>query len=682
MNLALITIRNEMKSMYCEELEGIFSGYLNLISYSLEVDLKYLNNIDKLKEAEVIVITHPQLFANIKNIISPKAKIIYLEYAFLKNKVEALKELSPNTKALICFNYYAVSVRAAAVIYEMGFTNLDISIFNPENSYLNQNYDVAIVGENSAIVPESIGKILSLGRRKISIKTLLNIANTTNILNDSLENLIHQYSLDLATPNNFINNIFTDQNHSKIQLQAIMDYIDYSIITIDANFNILNYNENIKDIFQINNPILQKNIKDINELKPLIKYIKSGEMENTLVELNDNKNITLTIRKIYNMAIMNNSYLILIRDVTEIMMLEGTLKKKVEKKGHVTKHNFSNIRGISISIKECIEKAKKISKIDGTILILGESGTGKELFAHSIHNESNRKNFPFISINCAALPPTLLESELFGYSDGTFTGARKGGKKGLFELANNGTLLLDEIGDMSLEVQAKMLRVLEEKEFMRLGSGEMISVNVRIIAVTNKDLQKLIKDGLFRLDLFYRLNTLMLQIPPLRERKEDIHFLLTEFLKSNGNFQMPIDDNVVDFLINHPWEGNVRELKSCVNYMKNIADNRITMKSLPDYMKEDAYYKNESPLDDFHIMSMEDKEIINSILKIIAYIGGGRRTLIKELRIQFPKLSEYKLRQLLDTLKKTGYIEIMPGPIGLTLKSKGIEYLETSVKNT
>ena len=174
--------------------------------------------------------------------------------------------------------------------------------------------------------------------------------------------------------------------------------------------------------------------------------------------------------------------------------------------------------------------AKRDFGVDSTVLITGESGTGKELFAQSIHNYSPRTNGPFVAVNCAAIPPSLLESELFGYKEGAFTGARKGGKTGLFELAHNGTIFLDEIGEIDLSIQSRLLRVLEERRIMRLGDEKIIPVNVRIIAATNKNLYEMVKSGQFREDFYYRLNVLAIELPPLRDRNSDLDMVIRHFL--------------------------------------------------------------------------------------------------------------------------------------------------------
>ena len=218
--------------------------------------------------------------------------------------------------------------------------------------------------------------------------------------------------------------------------------------------------------------------------------------------------------------------------------------------------------------KETIQTAKRYALVSSTVLITGESGTGKEIFAQSIHNFSMRHNEAFVAINCATIAPNLLESELFGYVEGAFTGARHGGKIGLFELAHNGTIFLDEIGETSLDIQARLLRVLEERQIMRVGDDQIIPINIRIIAATNKDLRKMVEAGKFRSDFYYRLNVLPLKLRPLRDRKEDLYELIESFKKkyadehSRNLFQFTPAG--MDVMMNYSWPGNARELKNVI----------------------------------------------------------------------------------------------------------------------
>lgn len=242
------------------------------------------------------------------------------------------------------------------------------------------------------------------------------------------------------------------------------------------------------------------------------------------------------------------------------------------------KYTFDDVVGAEGSLRKIVTLAKKLSDTQSTVLLLGESGTGKELFAHAIHNASSRRDKPFIKVNCAAIPETLLESEFFGYEKGAFTGAVRD-KMGKFELANRGTLFLDEIGDMSLNLQAKLLRVLQEREIERLGATAAISVDVRVIAATNRDLQKLIAAGKFREDLYYRLHVMELTLPPLRQRAEDIpelvNHMLLKFNRLLGRNIRGLSDEAVMLLKNYGWPGNLRELENVIERAVVTADTEV-----------------------------------------------------------------------------------------------------------
>ncbi len=256
-----------------------------------------------------------------------------------------------------------------------------------------------------------------------------------------------------------------------------------------------------------------------------------------------------------------------IRDVSEIMQLTEELERiRSMVQGFEAKYTFDDVVAESPLMVQAVEQAKLVASTPVTVLLRGESGTGKELFAHAIHNASPRRHKPFVRVNCAALPKTLLESELFGYVDGAFTGARKGGRKGLFEEANGGTLFLDEIGVMDLSIQASFLRVLQEREITRIGDSKPIPIDVRVIAATNVALEQMVAAGKFREDLYYRLNVIPIFIPPLRQRPEDIpklcRFLLRKLNQEYGRAVKGVDDDVMYRFAAYKWPGNVRELEN------------------------------------------------------------------------------------------------------------------------
>ena len=283
------------------------------------------------------------------------------------------------------------------------------------------------------------------------------------------------------------------------------------------------------------------------------------------------------------------------RDITEVQQLQTKLSKyhvrynellRQFNSANVSLYAFADIFGDSASFKATKHLAEKLAKSSLPILLRGESGTGKELFAHAIHRASDRCNEPFVVVNCAAIPDTLLESELFGYAEGAFSGAKKGGKAGLISIANRGTLFLDEIGDLGVELQAKLLRVLQKSEVQPLGDLQKISVDVRVIAATNAKLEQMISQGKFREDLFYRLNVSQIHIPPLRERKEDIIPLANFFLAKIthpiwGNLEL--DEKTLMILARHFWPGNVRELENTIRFIANITEQKIIT---PEYLPQ------------------------------------------------------------------------------------------------
>lgn len=315
-----------------------------------------------------------------------------------------------------------------------------------------------------------------------------------------------------------------------------------------------------------------------------------------------------------------------------------------------------SIIGKSDAMMNLKNKIKRIGNSDSTVLITGESGTGKELIARSIHLAGHRGNKTFVAINCAAIPEQLLESELFGYAKGAFSGADSKGKVGKFELANGGVVFLDEIGDMPLQLQAKILRVLQEKKFTRIGSNELLDIDVRILCATNKDLYKLVEANKFREDLYYRLNVIPLEIPPLRDRGDDIYSLIDSFidkysrkLKKKVSY---IEPEVEDILIKYPWPGNIRELENCIELAINLLEEDgvihrdLIHKRILDYfklrksninaLKSGEYVINSE--DDILTLDEFEKIYINKVLSFYGNDTKSKKLVAKKLGISLATL--------------------------------------------
>lgn len=348
------------------------------------------------------------------------------------------------------------------------------------------------------------------------------------------------------------------------RLNQILNFSYEGIIVTDPNGIVTFFNPAAEKIMGIKaKDIIGNRADKFIPTTGLINVVKTGEPELGAIQKVKNNTI-ITNRIPIKVKESIQGAVATFQDISKIQDYEIKIRSEIYKKGLVAKYTFDNYIGDSKQVKTLLSKAKMYAKSDSTVLISGESGTGKEILAQGIHNASRRKDYPFVAVNCSAIPEHLLESELFGYDEGAFTGAKKGGKMGLFELAHKGTIFLDEIGSMPMNLQSSLLRVLQEREVWRVGSNKVIHVDVRIIAATNNDLFEAVERGDFRRDLYYRLNVLKLNTVPLRDRKEDIEELFDYFINIFCKKPIKISDKIKSKLKNYYWPGNVRELENFV----------------------------------------------------------------------------------------------------------------------
>ncbi len=331
-----------------------------------------------------------------------------------------------------------------------------------------------------------------------------------------------------------------------------------------------------------------------------------------------------------------------------IPIISRAMDRVKRSKEHIssTACSFDAILGTSAVLQRSVMLARKVSATDVTVLLTGETGTGKEIFAQAIHQASARNKNGFIAVNCSAFSKDLLESELFGYKAGSFTGALKD-KKGLFEMADHGTIFLDEIGEMAFELQAKLLRVLETGEYIKIGDTKPTKVDVRIISATNRNLKEEIEKGNFREDLFYRISVFQIPLPPLRERKEDIKLLADTFLKRFSKKQNKQVDGMTDdclaALLRAEWKGNVRELRNVMERSVIVCDRQLTLQDLPFELQDTAVENNGKETADFDLASIERRHIA----KVLQHTGGNKTEASRLLKIGlttlYRKIEEYKL---------------------------------------
>lgn len=428
-----------------------------------------------------------------------------------------------------------------------------------------------------------------------------------------------------------ISSLYEEERLRQHHLETIISYAFDGVIATDQTGQVTVFNEMAAKTLGVHRESVIG--KYLNKLQfPHIKKLYGGgsEAREKIVSMGRSK---LVVNRI-PIKDQGNSLVITFQEIDKVMQQSSILRSELYHKRFYAKYTFDDIVCQSPLMKGVIEIAKKYARRDSNVLITGESGTGKELMAQSIHNESFRREEPFIAINCAALPKNLLESELFGYEEGAFTGAKKGGKPGLFEMAHGGTVFLDEIGELPIDLQARLLRVLQEKEVMRIGGDRIIPVDVRVISATNKDLLKSTQAGDFRIDLFYRLNILQINVPPLRDRKEDIPLLVNQFLDKYSDDKKIIDEKLMRRFMCYDWPGNVRELENVVERLVALDGTHVpelqTMLFNGQLKLEEKWQPTETITVKVGTLEEMEKQIIRHLDK---RLGQNRQALADKLGI-------------------------------------------------
>lgn len=513
-------------------------------------------------------------------------------------------------------------------------------IFNIELIYLT-SYN--LIEETHKMVKEAVGKgaeviiggistveqAEALGKKGILLKT------SRETVQQAIYNALEVYDLTRK------------QMMETERLNNILKFSYEGIIVTDTDGIVTFFNPTAERIFGIKaDEIIGKRADKYIPTTKLIEVVETGQAQLS------------QIQKVDNTSIITNRIPIIVKDrvegavatfqeVSKIQDYEKMYRSEIYKKGLVANYTFYDYIGENERVKEMLNKARIYAQSDSTVLIVGESGTGKEILAQSIHNASSRSNNPFVAVNCSAIPENLLESELFGYEEGAFTGAKKGGKMGLFELAHRGTILLDEIGSMPLNLQSRLLRVIQEREVWRLGSDKSIKVDVRIIASTNTNLYEAVEKGKFRRDLYFRLNVLKLETLPLRERRDDIKHLLKFYINKYSHKPIKISNEIMRKLEEYHWPGNVRELENFVERISLLND-YIPIEKIIDELMEGHEKEDQFLTDDDHIIIKKgtkeemEREIYQKLYAQCGYnatrlaesLGVSRTTVWKKLNKQ------------------------------------------------
>ncbi|KLU60622.1 arginine utilization regulatory protein RocR [Peptococcaceae bacterium CEB3] len=573
--------KNTCDTVY-QQLDELLSDWVQLETYRTE------DKIQPYIGGDLIVVTSPFVLELAKQYFKPTCPRVVALRSINYLGIDSLLSLPIGTRALLVNNCLSAAEDTIALLKAIGMNHIDYFPCAPEM----QDYPklhLAITPGEPQLVPPCADTVIDIKCRNLDFITLVDVVKGLKLPSETANLLSARYVRGIIELIKRNKNMALLNKLMKNQLATIINTVRDGIIALNEEEQITVFNSVAMELlgYQKTN-LIGKQLDDKTLDADLQTLLRDANRESFARikgrDLIVNSSPISTDEEI-------GGKVFTLQDVTVIQRLEEEHRRHALMSHGYTRYTFNQLLGDSSILTTTKQLAKKLARSDSPILIQGESGTGKELFAQSIHNASARGNKPFVAVNFAALSESLLESELFGYEEGAFTGAKKGGMSGLFQQAHTGTIFLDEIGDAPSAFQVKLLRVLQEKQIRRIGSSRVIPVDVRVIVATNKNLKDLINQGLFRQDLYYRLNVLPLWIPPLRERKQDIITLARYFYDKylGGKLKLSADDYfrwIMDYLMAYDWPGNIRELQNVVEYLVNIyPDHPPKIEILPEDLK-------------------------------------------------------------------------------------------------
>lgn len=675
--ITIIAIDEKMAEGYKKDISNFFED-------TIEVEASSIDKIehDKKIETDLILISANSIFRLVKPYALVDCEIITINKTLSKKGFEKIKDLPEGTNALLVNIGPYTAAETILLLYNIARKDIELYPYYPGIKEY-PKFDLAITPGEKEIVPKNVKNIIDIGNRVTDVSTILSIITNLKLDKEKYKKKIFEYYNETVPSNYAISNIVTENLKLENQIDILFENLNEGIITYDQNGVIIDNNSSVGRLINADtHDLTGKKIMDMFPIKTG-ELLLSHSIERVL-RINDN-DIIVTIVPAKNVG-LNNGGIIILKKFSDVERKMHEHRKTVIGKGHKTKYTLNDIIGSSPEIKKCKQTAIRMAKSESAVLITGESGTGKELFAHVIHDNSNRKYNQFVAVNCSSFPENLLESELFGYEDGAFTGSKKGGKPGLFEIAHGGSLFLDEIGEMPMHLQNRLLRVLQEHEVMRIGGDNVIHVDVRIITATNTNIEDKIKQGSFRKDLYYRLNVLPLHIPPLRERKGDVLEIL-DYYKKKFKGKFVLSDEVKDLFENYIWEGNVRQLKNYIEYFANLDKLVIKIEDIPGTIVKNviaAMNNNEVILDNEQTGS-SDEDIYSLILKILYEFHKQKKKIgRKQMSIELEKYNIYKseqeVRNYFILLEHNNYVSIGSGRGGTQITKDGIEKLNKTTK--
>lgn len=661
---------------YARTLQKLFGDTLEITSYSI-IQKGGLEIMD----SDLILASTYSVCELLKQYTPDFSRIIIAAITLGRRSMEQLRSVPAGSRALLVNVSLYDAIDTISLIHQCGISHIN---FIPSYPPFSQHVccDLAVTPGETQLVPSSVSQVIDLGDRILSMKTITEIAFRLNMGNLLRRPSFQNYFDSIIDTDISVHSMLNQIDNLEKQLELIAQVFDSGIISLDTCGTVVSVNARAASLLNLRPE--QAMGKPLDALLPAIWENGSPCWIKDKVIKHSASVLIVSVKPIQSFGSLNG-YLTFIKQFKELEQEQNKIRKQLMPKGHTAKYTFDDIIGKSPAIQRTKELAKRMARSCSSILIYGETGTGKELFAQSIHNASPRRHEPFIAINCAAIPENLLESELFGYEGGAFTGAKKSGKSGFFEQAHKGTLFLDEISEMNIHLQTRLLRVLQEREITRIGGDSVINVDVRIIAASNKRLHELVRQSAFRKDLYYRLNVLNIQLPPLDSRREDIP-LLIEQMKKELEASFTLTDEAMKLICSIHYDGNVRELRNLVERLIYSEKDVIDPEELKCYLEPDhsADYSADSPESERIRLFLSENdgkmELLSPVLKALSgTLQGnrlGRAAVVSLLAAQGIYLSEQEVRTAFRILSVYRLIQIGRGRGGTKITELGLKTLQ------
>ncbi|RNB79566.1 AAA family ATPase [Brevibacillus fluminis] len=668
--VAIIAGSKKTAGAIAGQLNAILGELITFIGFSMH---EWMENRDDFHM--VLISTHTIFTRHIAPRIKTGTVIFVIRRTLLRKSLEKVMAIPSGSKLLVVNDERDSAEETIALLRELGAGHIELFPYFPGAATWEES-TVAITPGEPELVPPFIQQVIDIDERVVDVSTLVDILTQFQLLNNETRTMLSRYADKIVTRSQGIQFTLQGLLHMKTILQRTLNMVQDGVIAYDHDGTITLFNRTAETIFGCTSEDAQKfTVEGLLHREGVDPMTFVEEWKDCLVHIKKQK-ILMNRQHIIENGHVTGGVLTL-RAAKKVEELE--LKLRLQAKGYEARHSFGDLITVSQNMIKVVARAEKMAKSDLSVLILGESGTGKELFAHAIHRVSQRADYPFVAVNCSALPDNLLESELFGYEEGAFTGAKKGGKPGLFEQAHKGTIFLDEIGDISPNMQSRLLRVLQQKEVLKVGGTRLLPVDVRIIAATNRNLARMVAEGKFRDDLYYRLKILQLEVPPLRERREDIPLLAAYFLERRGANQEGLEP-IHEALRRYDWPGNVRELENTMEYIAFMNDGHLTVEDLPMYTNESAAVDvpHEWAIEQIVPVQAAGIRVEQLVLEIIHHAkaagkNAGRRAIVTAVKEKGLMISENEVRKTIDKLRDAGYVEVAAGRAGCRLTPSGFQ---------